>query len=143
MENVKTSEYVNVSVNEELAHKLHKLKQYISSLGSLAVGFSGGVNSSLLVAVAHKVLGVRVMDKPLIDPKTGAFNFQCQQNVPAVNEALAYEMRRQLKQLGIKAIISTGIAGINAFSSPNKYYNMATGERMSYIEVLALIQAKG
>lgn len=63
--------------------------------------------------------------------------------VPAVNEALAYEMRRQLKQLGIKAIISTGIAGINAFSSPNEYYNMATGERMSHIEVLALIQAKG
>lgn len=63
--------------------------------------------------------------------------------VPGVSEALAYEMRRKLKQLGVKAIINTGIPGFNVFSHPNKYYNMDTGESMSHYEVLALIQAKG
>lgn len=39
-------------LNEELLKKLKKLETYIESLGSLAVGFSGGVDSSLLLAVA-------------------------------------------------------------------------------------------
>ncbi|WP_022775901.1 hypothetical protein [Butyrivibrio sp. AE2015] len=37
-------------LNEELLNKLKKLETYIESLGSLAVGFSGGVDSSLLFA---------------------------------------------------------------------------------------------
>ncbi|MBE5845866.1 MAG: ATP-dependent sacrificial sulfur transferase LarE [Butyrivibrio sp.] len=41
----------------ELQEKLNKLEDYIRSLGSLAVGFSGGVDSSLLMVVANKVLG--------------------------------------------------------------------------------------
>ena len=46
-----------VVLSEELNQKLEKLKEYIAGLGSLAVGFSGGVDSSLLTAVAHEVLG--------------------------------------------------------------------------------------
>jgi uncharacterized protein len=41
----------------ELKTKLEKLKTYIGELGSLAVGFSGGVDSSFLLVVAHEVLG--------------------------------------------------------------------------------------
>ena len=41
----------------ETAEKLNRLKEYIKDLGSLAVGFSGGVDSSFLLAVAHEVLG--------------------------------------------------------------------------------------
>lgn len=48
-------------LNEELLKKLKKLETYIESLGSLAVGFSGGVDSSLLLAVAKEVLGDNVI----------------------------------------------------------------------------------
>ena len=44
-------------LNSELQEKLTKLEDYIRDLGSLAVGFSGGVDSSLLLCVAHNVLG--------------------------------------------------------------------------------------
>lgn len=46
---------------EELQRKLSLLEEYIRGLGSLAVGFSGGVDSSFLLAVSHDVLGDRAM----------------------------------------------------------------------------------
>ena len=49
------------ALSEELQIKLDKMKQYIAGLGSLAVGFSGGVDSSLLIAVAHEVLGDKLI----------------------------------------------------------------------------------
>ena len=45
------------SISIELQEKLSKLKDYLRELGSLAVGFSGGVDSSFLVAVAAETLG--------------------------------------------------------------------------------------
>ncbi|MCR5179054.1 MAG: ATP-dependent sacrificial sulfur transferase LarE [Lachnospiraceae bacterium] len=48
-------------ISEELSAKFEKLKKYINDLGSLAVGFSGGVDSSFLLAVAHEVLGERAI----------------------------------------------------------------------------------
>ena len=44
-------------LTDDLQEKLTKLKDYIEGLGSLAVGFSGGVDSSFLLVVAHEVLG--------------------------------------------------------------------------------------
>ena len=44
-------------LTDDLQEKLTKLKEYIEGLGSLAVGFSGGVDSSFLLVVAHEVLG--------------------------------------------------------------------------------------
>ncbi len=41
--------------------KLEKLRKIIADLGSLAVGFSGGVDSSFLLVVAHEVLGDRAI----------------------------------------------------------------------------------
>lgn len=41
-------------LTEELKEKLTNLDEYIRRLGSLAVGFSGGVDSSFLLAVAHE-----------------------------------------------------------------------------------------
>ncbi len=49
----------NLSI--ELQDKLNTLKEYIRDLGSLAVGFSGGVDSTFLLAVAHEVLGDKAM----------------------------------------------------------------------------------
>ncbi len=48
-------------LNSDLTEKLNKLKDYIEELGSLAIGFSGGVDSSFLLAVAHEVLGEKVI----------------------------------------------------------------------------------
>lgn len=45
----------NLLTREEY-EKLEKLEAYIAQLGSLAVGFSGGVDSTLLLTVAHNVL---------------------------------------------------------------------------------------
>jgi pyridinium-3,5-biscarboxylic acid mononucleotide sulfurtransferase len=41
--------------------KLERLKELVSSYGGLAVAFSGGVDSTLLLEVAHEVLGKRCL----------------------------------------------------------------------------------
>ena len=55
------------TVPEELSGKLARLKEYIAGLGSLAVGFSGGVDSAFLLAVAHEVLGEHVIAVTTVD----------------------------------------------------------------------------
>ena len=55
-------------MSKELSEKLTVLKEYIKDLGSLAIGFSGGVDSTLMLAVAHEVLG----DKALAITMAGA-----------------------------------------------------------------------
>ncbi len=56
------------NLTDELRSKLEKLEEYIGSLGSLAVGFSGGVDSALLLTVAHNVLGERAIAVTEADP---------------------------------------------------------------------------
>lgn len=52
----------------ELQAKLDKLKAYLRQLGSIAVGFSGGVDSTFLLSVAHEVLGDRAIAVTETDP---------------------------------------------------------------------------
>ena len=56
---------MNLSEDRELTgeqkNKLDRLREVLSDLGSLAVGFSGGVDSSFLLAVAKEELGDRVI----------------------------------------------------------------------------------
>lgn len=48
-------------MEEKLSSKYEYLKKYISGLGSVAVAFSGGVDSTFLLKVAHEVLGDNVI----------------------------------------------------------------------------------
>ncbi len=52
-------DHVELTADQE--NKLARLKEIIADYGSLAVGFSGGVDSSFLIAVAHEVLGDRLI----------------------------------------------------------------------------------
>ncbi|BCS81346.1 ATP-dependent sacrificial sulfur transferase LarE [Anaerocellum diazotrophicum] len=52
---------MDIIIDETLQGKYEKLKNYIKSLGSLAIAYSGGVDSTFLVKVAYDVLGDRVI----------------------------------------------------------------------------------
>ena len=75
---------------DEQREKLNKLREIISELGSLAVGFSGGVDSSFLLAVAREILGDRVIAVTGVDA-----------SVPEreVNEAKAFCIDRGIRHI--------------------------------------------
>lgn len=77
-------------ISMELMNKLNRLEIHLEELGSLAVCFSGGVDSSFLLAVAHEVLGERVLAVTGVDA-----------SVPKreVNEAKAFCKERGIRHM--------------------------------------------
>ncbi len=57
----------NEPLNDGLSKKLAVLEEYIRDLGSLAVGFSGGVDSALLLFVAHEILNDKAVAVTSVD----------------------------------------------------------------------------
>ena len=58
-------------VTEEIRAKENQLKEYIQKQGTLAIAFSGGVDSTYLLHVAHEVLGDNVL---AVTAKASAFS---------------------------------------------------------------------
>jgi uncharacterized protein len=98
-------------VDEEQAVKLSRLKGVVQEYGSLLVAFSGGCDSSLLLKVAHEVLGGRVVAVTARSETYPSHEYQ-----DAVEFATA---------LGVRHItIDTSELGVEGFSSnpPNRCY---------------------
>lgn len=92
-------------MTDELQQKWNCLKAYILDLGSLAVGFSGGVDSSLLAAAAHEVLGNRAIAVTGVDA--------------SVPEREAEEATRFCVELGIRHFLCT----VNPLKEEGYRYN--------------------
>jgi uncharacterized protein len=75
----------------ELEDKQNHLKDYLKELGSLCVAFSGGVDSTFLLAVAHEVLGDKVLGVTVRAAMNPEWEFE--------------EARRLAEAIGVRLVI--------------------------------------
>ena len=105
---------MGISVSER--QKEEHLKEYIKTLGSLAVAFSGGVDSTYLAKVAHDVLGDKMI---AVTAQSGSFPKR------ETGEAVDF-----CKEQGIKQImVQTNELEIEGFKEnpPDRCYICKTG----------------
>ena len=120
---------INEPITPDLQEKLNRLEDYIHSLGSLAVGFSGGVDSTFLLVAAREVLG----DKALAI--TGAAVF--------VPEREAAEAAAFCKERGIRQVIcKVNPLTLEAFkhNHPDRCYHC---KKMIFSEIIRVAKENG
>ena len=82
-----------VVISDELSEKQKELKVNLQALGSVAVCFSGGVDSSFLLAFAHEVLGDRVIAVDNTEV-TSVSDLKAILSEHAVGDTLSFELER-------------------------------------------------
>ena len=99
-------------ITGETEQKLNKLKEYIKDLGSLAVGFSGGVDSAFLLSVTFEVLGERAIAVTAVNSAMPERE---------MNEAKAFCKERGIRQM----IVSVDPLKIDEFryNAPDRCYH--------------------
>ena len=70
--------------------KLARLEQYFRDLGSVLICYSGGVDSALLLATAHRALGQRAVGLLAVSPSLAATE---QEQATTLAEQLGVELR--------------------------------------------------
>ena len=78
-----------ITATKEQQNKYEALKEYLRSLGSVAVAFSSGVDSTFLMKVAHDVLGEKAVAVTAVS---------CSFPVRELNEAKAFCERENIRQ---------------------------------------------
>lgn len=81
--------------------KYEKLKENIASRGSVIIAFSGGVDSSFLLKVAHDVLGSNALGVTMATPYIGAWEIadakRIAQEIGAKHEIIALPMLESIQ----------------------------------------------
>lgn len=87
--NIYRAERCNMGTTVSKEEKLENLKNYLKELGSVAIAFSSGVDSTFLMKVAHDVLGEKAVAVTAVS---------CSFPVRELNEAKAFCERENIRQ---------------------------------------------